>query len=84
MTILHLVHDPVSPDTVQALEEILERARAGIVTGFIIGLQRPHQRYTVHCVGTSCRNPTFSLGMCRAIDFELAKLLYGEGPETTF
>lgn len=74
-----------SDDTVRALEEILERARSGEYVGFIIGLIKPRRRYTVHCCAEACNNPTFSRGVCRAIDDDLHLLVHAnDGPETLF
>lgn len=76
---LELVPEPVPRETIEALETILERARAGKYVGFVIGLQRPRRKFTVYCVGASCDNPTWSRGMCLAIDDELQQLVYGNG-----
>lgn len=72
---VELVPEPVPLDTIKALELILERTRAGKYIGFVIGLQRPRRKFTVHCVGAACINPTWSRGMCLAIDDELQQLV---------
>lgn len=72
---LELVRQEISRDTVEALEEILQDARAGLYTGFVIGLLRPRRRYSVHCIGEGCESPTWSRGILRALDDELKVLV---------
>jgi hypothetical protein len=81
---LELVRSPISHHTVEALEQLLEEAREGIYTGFIIGLVRPRRRYSVHCVGEACDTPTWSRGICRVIDDELAGMIASDDRDTTF
>lgn len=72
---LELVRTPISGDTVEALRELVEDARAGLYTGFVIGLLRPRLRYTVHCVGEACERPAWSRSVCLAIDDDLREML---------
>lgn len=80
---LELVRQPISENVIEALEELLADARAGLYTGFVIGLLRPRQRYTVHCIGEACERPTWALGICSVMAHELQKVVDAESQEET-
>lgn len=80
---LELVHAPISGDTLDALQELVEDARAGLYTGFVIGLLRPRLRYSVHCVGEACERPSWSRGILKALDDDLSRLIQQRSSEET-
>lgn len=80
---LELLRDPISTETIEALEELLERARRGDAVGFVIAVQKPRGRYSVHCVGEACNHPTRSRGMCMAIDDQLREMIHGDSSQDT-
>lgn len=81
---LELVERPVSANTIEALQEILEDAKAGIYVGFVIGLVRPRRRFTVHCVGEACETPSWSRSICLSIDDHLRDMIASDDKDTTF
>lgn len=81
---LELVRTPIPAEPVAALEKILEDARAGIYTGFIIGLTRPRLRFSVHCVGDACTRTTWARGICDVLKDELRDIDRGEDRDTQF
>jgi len=72
-----LVPDTVSHDTVEALQMLLERAKAGEVlgVGYVALLRR--RLYIANTAGEAHRNPTFTRGMLRALDDQLALRIRG-------
>ncbi|MGA0608864.1 hypothetical protein [Caldimonas sp. KR1-144] len=81
---LELVRGHISAVTIEALEQLLEDARAGHYTGFVIALTRPRRRFSVHCVGEACESPTWSRGMCLSIDDELRSMIREDDRPTGF
>lgn len=82
---MQLLRDPISTDTIEAFAKLLEGAMEGKYVGAVIGVIRPRRRYTVHCIGDACRNPTFARGVVQAIDDELRYSIHGDDlHETTF
>jgi hypothetical protein len=63
----------VSSDTIQCLEVLLEKARAGEIIGVAYAAMHKRRRYTVHTCGEAHRNPTFARGMIAALDDELGQ-----------
>jgi hypothetical protein len=68
---------------IEALAEIHEDARAGLYTGFVIGLLRPRRRFTVHCIGEACESPAWSRTICLSIDDELREMVRTRSFEET-
>lgn len=76
-----LVKDPISHDTVEALELMLAQARRGHITGiaFAVMLKRGH--YSVSVAGEAFSNPTLARGIVCVLDDELRDLARdGAGP----
>ena len=73
MATMELVPDIVSHDTVEALEHLLKRAKAGELTGIAFAAILKRRRYIVNTAGAAFQYPTFSRGMLRALDDELAR-----------
>ena len=63
----------MSRDTVEALEDLLRRAQAGELTGIAFAAILKRKRYIVNTAGAAHRFPTFTRGMLRALDDELAR-----------
>ena len=68
-----LVPDNLSSDTVECLEQLLERARRGEVIGLAFAAMLRKRNYIVNSAGEVHRNPTFGLGMVRVLDDELMR-----------
>jgi hypothetical protein len=81
---MQLIREQISRSTVEAFQQMLEGAVTGHYVGAVVGLILPRRRYTVHCFGEACRNPTFARGVCLALDDELRHLIHHDGPETKF
>lgn len=79
---MQLIKEPLSTDTIGAFQDMLEGAISGHYVGAVVGLLLPRRRYTVHCFGEACRNPTFARGVCLALDDELRHLIHSDGLET--
>lgn len=68
----HLVGDAISPDVVEALEELLSQARRGELIGIAFAAMYRRRQYIVDTAGECRSNPTFTRGMVRALDDRLA------------
>ena len=78
-----LVRDAVSRDTVEALEELLEGAKSGEVTGIAFAVTLKRSRYLTNVAGLCYKNPTFARGMVASLSDELAGLVHGRDPQET-
>lgn len=78
-----LIRDTVSKDTVQALEQLLEAARTGDVTGIAFAAALKRRRYITNVAGTCFRYPTFARGMIGALDDELSSIIQGRDQDET-
>jgi hypothetical protein len=78
-----LIPDSVSHETVAALEQLAERARAGEVlgVGFVAVLKR--RRYIVNTAGDCRTDPTLTRGMVLALDDELRSMVHGRSFDDT-
>lgn len=63
MNPITLIYEPVSQDTVEALEFLLHEARRGELIGIAYGAMLKHRSCLVDTVGEACRNPVFALGI---------------------
>lgn len=72
-----LVPDEVSNDTVQCLETLLDRARAGEVIGIAFAAALRHRAYITNSAGECHRSPTWARGMVAALDDQLAGRIRG-------
>jgi len=70
---IELIPDHISHDTIEALEDLLHRARAGEITGVAFAAILRRKRYIVNTAGSAYRFPTFTRGMIRALDDELSR-----------
>lgn len=78
-----LVHDAVSHDMVEALEQLLEAAREGQAIGMVFGVMLKRSRYIVDSAGEARKNPTLARGICLAIDDELRDMVQAKGFDET-
>lgn len=76
--VIRLVTTRVSDDVVQALEELLEQARAGKVTGIAYVAMRTVGDYYVDLAGETRRCPSPTRGMLALLDDELSQIIRGE------
>lgn len=72
----HLIRDSVSPDTVEALQELLKAAQTGEAIGIVFAVMLRRQRYIVNTAGEARRSPTLARGMVAALDDELRALVH--------
>lgn len=72
-----LVPDLVSPDTVQCLELLLQRARKGEVIGLAFCAMLKKRAFIVNSTGEAHSSPTFTRGMLRALDDKLGQRITG-------
>jgi hypothetical protein len=63
----------VSHDTVQCLEALLEKARAGEVIGVAYAVMYRRRQYRVHSCGEMHKNPTFARGAVAALGDQLSR-----------
>jgi hypothetical protein len=73
--VLKLITNARSTDTVEALEHLLEEARAGRVIGIAYVAMHKTYDYTIDIAGETKRCPTLTRGMLHLLDDELATLL---------
>lgn len=78
-----LVHDKVSHDVVEALEQLLDGARRGEVTGIAFACSLKRMRYITNVAGLCFTNPTFARGMVGALTDELATIIHRRDPLDT-
>lgn len=67
-----LVPDQLSHDTVEALHELLERAKAGEIVGIAFAAMYRRRQFITNTAGECHRNPVFARGMVAALDDELS------------
>lgn len=73
--IVRLVPAGVSDETVKAIEYLLQEARAGRYVGLAWVAMRAGYLYDVDIAGETRRAPTFTRGMLRVLDDELAQIV---------
>ena len=79
------VSNYVSDETVETLEYLLGRARAGEVVGIAYCAMFRRRRYSVDLVGEARNDSTFTRGMVAALDEEASEQVAEDaGPETVF
>lgn len=78
-----LVHDPISTDTVQALEQILESAKRGDVIGVAFALFLKRRKFMVDCAGEACDNPALARGAIAVLDDHLGDMIRGRTDRNT-
>lgn len=64
---------PLSHDTVEALEFLLEMARSGDVFGVVYVAQLKRRKYIMDTAGEAHRDPMCSLGMVHLLADELVR-----------
>ena len=78
-----LVRDNVSRDVVEALEQLLELARSGDVTGLAFAAALRGRRYVTNVAGTCFRDATTARGMVATLDDELSLIVQGRSENET-
>lgn len=69
---MKLMPDNISPEILQALEELMEDAKSGQLIGLgFIGVYKKRE-YIVNVAGELRRNPTLARGMVASLDDYLA------------
>lgn len=80
---MQLIHDHISRDTLDAVEQILESVKSGVVVGIAFVLVMKRRRYMVNCAGVAAQNPSDTRGMLCALDDELMRMVQGEADANT-
>lgn len=78
-----LMKDVVSRDTVEALEQLLEAAKAGDIAGLAFAVSLKGRRFVTNTTGACYRDPTLTRGMIAALDDELSGLVHTRAQDTT-
>lgn len=78
-----LIPDSISHETVEALGELLEQARAGELVGFAFAAILKRRRYIVNTAGECRGDPTLTRGMALALDDELRDMVHGRSFDDT-
>jgi hypothetical protein len=73
---LRLVPGRVCAETIEALEHLLEEARAGTVIGLAVGVCLTGSRFFVDAFGDARRRPLEARGMVCSLDDELGRLVH--------
>lgn len=78
-----LITQPISKDTVEACEQLLESARAGQIIGLGMVIMLKRRRYLVDTCGEADRDPTFARGALLALDDCLRDKVHGRSDSDT-
>jgi hypothetical protein len=79
---MKLVSDSISTDTVEALSELLEQAKAGELKGFAFAAAYKRSQFVVNVAGELVKNPALARGMVAYLDDFLATEPYENGQAT--
>jgi hypothetical protein len=71
-----LVSEVFSNEPLQCLLKLLEQAKEGEITGFVVGVTLRRNRYAVTVCGEPKRDPCYGRGVAAAIDDELRELVH--------
>lgn len=71
-----LVQNPISHDTIEALETLLAGAKSGEITGIAFACTMKKTRYFTDVAGACYKNPTFSRGMLMTLGDELSAMIH--------
>lgn len=77
-----LIPDGVSTDTVECLQQLLQRARTGEVIGLAFCAMLKRRAYIVNTAGVAHESPTFARGMVAALDDSLSNRIHNRGDAT--
>lgn len=78
-----LIKDTISRDVVSALEQLLEGARNGDVTGLAFAAALRGRRFVTNVAGTCFRDATNARGMIATLDDELSDIVQGRSESET-
>lgn len=74
-----LIPDIVSTDTIECLQLLLNRAKAGEVIGLAFCAMLKQRAYIVNTAGVAHESPTFARGMVAALDDSLSNRIHNRG-----
>lgn len=80
---LYQLSPPVQRDVIDTLAQLLQGARDGQIIGLALGAALPRRRYITATAGECHRDPTYTRGIVRALDDELARLVQTRAMFTT-
>lgn len=78
---IELMPSGISHDTIEALESLLEAARAGQITGIACAAYLKGRRYTTATTGACDSQPTYALGMIAVLADELRHMVHHRHPD---
>jgi hypothetical protein len=65
------VDESISHDTIQTLEELLEKAKNGAIIGLAYVVMNKKRSYNVDSAGELHRNPTYALGTVIVLAYKM-------------
>jgi hypothetical protein len=71
-----LVAQPISHDSIEALNELLTQAKQGNLIGVAFAAMYEKGNYSVDVAGEAYKSPTFARGMVKALDDRLRDILH--------
>jgi len=77
-----IISPQLSHDTISALEQLLEGARAGDVVGIAYTALLKRRRYLTDAAGECFRDPTFARGLVAALDDHLSSMVHHRAQDT--
>lgn len=78
-----LIQETISPDTVEALTQLLASARRGDIVGIAFALILKRRRILVDCAGEACDNPVLARGAVTVLSDHLSDLIRGRTDQNT-
>ena len=81
--VLSTVKPRVYGDVVEVLGQLHESAKAGDVTGIVIGATLRGHHYITDILGNCHRNPTYALGIVQTLAGDLQDMIKARGADET-
>ena len=79
----HLVHTPISRDTLESFNTLAHGAAQGLFIGGAFIVLMPRKRYIVDTCGQLAKEPELARGLLRSLDDELREMVRaGVAPPT--
>lgn len=78
-----LIHESISSDTVEALEQLLDGAKRGEVIGIAYALMLKRRRFMIDCAGEACQSPLLARGAVAVLDDHLGEMIRGRTDRDT-
>lgn len=78
-----LIQETISPDTIEALTQLLASAKRGDVVGIAFAILLRRRRFLVDCAGEACDNPVLARGAVTVLSDHLSDLIRGRTDRNT-